>query len=513
MRPVRLDLAGFTVFREETSIDFTGADFFVLLGPTGSGKSTVLDAICFALYGTVPRWDDLRRVDNALSPSANEARVRLVFESGGRRYVASRVLRRSARGRVTTTRAGLERLPAGFDLSTLDSGEVAEELGEVLAGTPSEMTDAVTAAVGLPYEQFITCVVLPQGAFAEFLHAKPAKRQEILVNLLGLKVYERIGERARLAAKEADGRRDAVDGLLAGMPDATEQAVAEAAERVTQLRELDTTVAGMLPELTAAQDRAAAARQALDALDTEGRALAAVVAPAGTAELAADAAAARQGADRATAAVADAERAEEELAGRLADAGDPGRLRQLLDRHAERDRLAGQLTQLADRIETADRELTAARTAAERSEAAYAEAERALGAARTAEVAAALRPELAVGAPCPVCEQQVHELPAHLDAPRVAEAQRAVAAARKRRDATDRTARELDGAITAGRHQHRQLCERSDELATELTDAPEPAVLTERLAAADELRQELDAARRRVRTARQARDAAQQAVG
>jgi exonuclease SbcC len=512
MRPVRLDLAGFTVFRDETTVDFAGADFFVLLGPTGSGKSTVLDAICFALYGTVPRWDDLRRVDNALSPSANEARVRLVFESAGRRYVASRVLRRSARGKVTTTRAGLERLPDGFDLSTLDSGGTAGELGEVLAGTPSEMTDAVTAAVGLPYEQFITCVVLPQGAFAEFLHAKPAKRQEILVNLLGLKVYDQIGERARLAAKEADGKRDALDGLLAGMPDATEQAVAEAEARVGQLRELRGTVDGMLPELTAAQERAATAREALDALDGEGRALAAVKAPAGTAELAADATAARAGAERATAAVADAERAEEELAGTLAEAGDPGRLRLLLDRHAERDRLAGQLTQLAERTEAAARELATARTAAERAEAAYAAAERALAAARTAEVAAALRPELAVGAPCPVCEQEVHQLPAHLDAPRVAEAQRAVAAARKQRDGTDRAARELDGAVTAARHQHRQLTERSDELATELAGAPEPAVLTERLAAADRLRQQLDAARRRVRTARQARDAAQQAA-
>ncbi|MGA8115571.1 MAG: SMC family ATPase, partial [Actinocatenispora sp.] len=253
MRPVRLDLAGFTVFREHTTIDFTGADYFVLLGPTGSGKSTVLDAICFALYGTVPRWDHLRSVENALSPSAGEARVRLVFESAGQRYVASRVLRRSPRGKVTTVRAGLERLSADFDLSTLDSDTPGgAELGEVLAGTPSEMLDAVPAAVGLPYEQFTTCVVLPQGEFAEFLHAKPAKRQEILVNLLGLRVYQRIAERARQAAKEADSDVRAVDALLDGMPDATEQAVSEAAERVDQLRGLAEAVAVAVPDLTLA---------------------------------------------------------------------------------------------------------------------------------------------------------------------------------------------------------------------------------------------------------------------
>ena len=83
MRPLRLDMAGFTVFRDETTVDFTDADFFALVGPTGSGKSTVLDAICFALYGTVPRWGGGRGIANALAPSATEARVRLVFESAG----------------------------------------------------------------------------------------------------------------------------------------------------------------------------------------------------------------------------------------------------------------------------------------------------------------------------------------------------------------------------------------------------------------------------------------------
>ncbi|MBA3489635.1 MAG: AAA family ATPase, partial [Longispora sp.] len=94
MRPLRLDVAGFTVFREHAVLDLTDADLFALVGPTGSGKSSLLDAMCFALYGTVPRWGKRGGVAGVLAPSSAEARVRLVFEASGQRYAASRVVRR-----------------------------------------------------------------------------------------------------------------------------------------------------------------------------------------------------------------------------------------------------------------------------------------------------------------------------------------------------------------------------------------------------------------------------------
>ena len=72
MRPLRLLLDGFGSYRQPAAIDFTGVDFFALTGPTGSGKSTVIDGLCFALYGTVPRWGKENAIAQALAPCGQQ---------------------------------------------------------------------------------------------------------------------------------------------------------------------------------------------------------------------------------------------------------------------------------------------------------------------------------------------------------------------------------------------------------------------------------------------------------
>ena len=112
MRPLRLLLDGFGTYRQPADADFSDVDFFALIGPTGSGKSTLIDGLCFALYGTVPRWRKENAIAQALAPSANACAVCLVFEAAGRRYAAVRALSRDAKGRVHTKEARLERLDA-----------------------------------------------------------------------------------------------------------------------------------------------------------------------------------------------------------------------------------------------------------------------------------------------------------------------------------------------------------------------------------------------------------------
>src|SRR6202007_2150667 len=101
MRPVRLLLDGFGCYRQPTEADFSDVDFFALVGPTGAGKSTVIDGLCFALYGTVPRWGKENAIAQALAPAANACRVCLVFEAGGKPSRRGRAAARGQEGAVT----------------------------------------------------------------------------------------------------------------------------------------------------------------------------------------------------------------------------------------------------------------------------------------------------------------------------------------------------------------------------------------------------------------------------
>ncbi|WP_343939753.1 SMC family ATPase, partial [Pseudonocardia zijingensis] len=275
MRPVLLEMAGFGSFREPTTVDFTGADYFAFVGPTGAGKSTVIDALTFALYGSVPRWDNSRTVALALAPTVNRGTVRLVFDVGGARYVVARELRRAASGSVSVRGARLERLrdPSG-------TGGVDEE-SEPLADGAGPVTKAVEELLGLPFGDFCTCVVLPQGEFAEFLHTEPRKRQEKLVRILGLGVYDVIAREANSEAAAQRQRAEVLAEQLSAYADSTEEAEEEAAARVAELAELADRVGAAVPELAAASAALESAEAGAGQLRAEQARLAALAVPDG----------------------------------------------------------------------------------------------------------------------------------------------------------------------------------------------------------------------------------------
>ncbi|RSM41930.1 exonuclease SbcC [Actinoplanes sp. ATCC 53533] len=371
MRPVLLEMTGFGSFREAATVDFAQADFFALVGPTGAGKSTVIDAMVFALYGSVPRWDDRRTVSLALAPTVNRGVVRLVFDVGVHRYVAARELRRSPAG-VSIRNGRLERLMDPTRLGTVDDET------ELIAAD-GKVNGAVEDLLGLSFGNFCSCVVLPQGDFAEFLHAKPSERQKILTRLLGITVYETIGQSANTEAAVAKQRASSLDEQISQLTAFTQEAEDEANQRVQQLGDLRNQVTALLAELADAGAAAENAERTVRRLLEEQASLSALAAPTDLAALSEHLTAARTAADEAEHNLAAAERFDDAARAALQAAPARGPLEQVRRDHAERARLAQRQPDAEnDRAEAANalsattvdyssatRELSAARDAAE----------------------------------------------------------------------------------------------------------------------------------------------------
>jgi exonuclease SbcC len=311
-------MQGFASYRRHTVVDFTDADYFVLTGPTGSGKSTVIDGIVFALYGTAPRWGGPTVVRYALAPTAQRATVRLVFDVGADRYQIAREVRRSGDS-LSQKNVSLERF--------LDPADPAS--ASPLASDPRGATLAVSELLGISLDEFCKAVVLPQGQFAEFLTASPGVRQDILLKLLGSDKYERVriaaGERAA-AAKERVITFDAQVQELAG---ATEESVEAARRHIDEIAVLRAEVTDRLTDLAETRELSRAAARELTTRQQRLTMLQQIEVPAGVGDLqeratriARELDAASQAEDAATLA---AEAAREAL-----DAvGDVGRLKQV----------------------------------------------------------------------------------------------------------------------------------------------------------------------------------------
>ncbi|MGR6919097.1 AAA family ATPase [[Actinomadura] parvosata] len=432
MRPLRLHLHDFGSFREPATVDFADVDYFVLVGPTGAGKSTLIDAICFALYGTVPRWGKENVIAHALAPSAVAAKVALVFETAGRRYAVVRALKRDAKGKVHTAEARLEELltsvPATAGLDELMSA-VARPLAEGAA-----VTAEIQRITGLEYKFFTQCVVLPQGRFAEFLHAQPRERQDLLVQLLDADVYERVRQRAvqeeSAAAQAAAFARE----RLARLTDADEPAQQAAEARLSSLRALDAQVRGSLDTLRHA---AGELRRLAAERETARERVAALAALALPPEVPTLAETVRAAASQVRGHAADAERAEAEeqrAEDTLAALDDPGLLMSLLSTLDEHERAAADLRAVEERAAGARAGLPPLAERARAAETALAEAEQARDRLRDAHAGAELGRRLVVGQDCPTCLRPVERLPHHPATADLRAAERRVQACRAEAD-------------------------------------------------------------------------------
>src|SRR5665647_2016773 len=279
----RLTLQAIGPFPGRHTIDFaalSASGLFLLEGPTGSGKSTIIDAIVFALYGKVAsREASEERLRSGHAAPDDDSFVDLVFEAGSGIY---RVRRSPAYLRPKRNRAGTTQQPASAKLWRLTSPDAPED-GDVVATRPDEVGSELQRVIGLDREQFVQTVVLPQGEFASFLRAKPEERRGLLQRVFGTEVYDQVEQ--RLVAMRQESTR-ALQAAREGVGLATEHFLG----------------AGGLSD-----DDAASVRASLTAGETEGpavllevveRAVAAVRAAADEARAAADRARETRDADR-----------------------------------------------------------------------------------------------------------------------------------------------------------------------------------------------------------------------
>lgn len=190
-------------------IDFASlgrAGLFLLEGPTGSGKSTIIDAITFALYGRVAQaCADVERIHSHHADPRTVPVVTLVFETQSGIYRVQRTPRferPKSRGRGTTVQQPTIKL---WRVTTPDDLVG----GELLSTTIGDCDDEITRAVGLTRDQFVQTVILPQGEFATFLRAKSEDKGKLLEKVFGTAFFRRVQDEIVEAGKAAQALRQA----------------------------------------------------------------------------------------------------------------------------------------------------------------------------------------------------------------------------------------------------------------------------------------------------------------
>ena len=213
MRILRLTMDAVGPFPGHEVIDFeafSDAGRFLLSGPTGAGKSTIIDAIVFALYGKVSGGRDSSdsRIRSRYANEQAKTEVELIFSTSSGNY---KVRRQPTYERVKKNGKGVTKQNAKAWLFKLD--EQLREVSEPLTKT-SDVGTEITRIVGLNREQFTQTVVLPQGKFAQFLRSTSKDRQDLLQELFGTAIFEDLQldlvERARKVKKN----QEALDATL-----------------------------------------------------------------------------------------------------------------------------------------------------------------------------------------------------------------------------------------------------------------------------------------------------------
>ncbi|NNF10854.1 MAG: SMC family ATPase [Acidimicrobiia bacterium] len=423
MRPLELTLRGFQSYGTEHRFDFRDRRLLGIVGPIGSGKSSLLDGIAFALYGKTPRAG--RGTKDLINQRGSSAHVELWFEVDGEVWRAVRALRRKGQSAHNLYRHAT---------SDPESERLEEVTGE------RAMTARVEGLLGLDFDAFNRSVFLAQNRFAEFLQATAAQRDAVLKGVFN---FERLGQMEVVAKTRRDELRAELADLERLRSDVerdrdtlqeTKPLLETAADRLKTLDGAREVVAGLETQLAEAEREVERAKKT----------------GAGLADVAAQLPARKQSAellDRARSGGELLDKAQHVVSEARTDLDAARRHLETVRRDTGGVELINQATALVERRRSAEERITAlsaqqqktaerragaesdhtaatarleaavAAEAAARSKLAAAEeaveaADQALHAARDDSMARSLRAGLVAGEACPVCDQTVATPPA-----------------------------------------------------------------------------------------------------
>ena len=230
MKPIRLEIDGINSYASKQVIDFerlTSRGIFGIFGKTGSGKSTILDAMTLALYGNIARGSK-----EFINSNRDKASISYTFELGlGQdrvRYMVTRRFKKSERSGKTSATSDYVRL--------MSKGP--DDDYEVLADKVGDVNKQIKAILGLEEGDFLKSVVLPQGRFGEFLSLPGKDWRNMLERIFNLEEYGTDLNMSLARHKRLVGDQiNIIQAKLAEYPEVTQEAYKELEEAIKQLEE------------------------------------------------------------------------------------------------------------------------------------------------------------------------------------------------------------------------------------------------------------------------------------
>jgi len=210
MKILELRFKNLNSLNGEWSIDFMNPEYvsdgiFAITGSTGAGKSTILDAICLALYGRTPRLKSINKSGNEImSRQTGECFAEVTFESQAgqfRCHWSQHKARKKADGNLIESK---------HEISDAVSGQILES-------KKRDVANAIEARTGMDFDRFTRSMLLAQGGFAAFLQAAPDERAPILEQITGTEIYSEISKRVHKRQRDEHGKLELLQAEITGI--------------------------------------------------------------------------------------------------------------------------------------------------------------------------------------------------------------------------------------------------------------------------------------------------------